>query len=277
MILKSLQDLFSHIVDNAYSKKKMSKTLLNSSRSPQPVWKHKLKQAGRAIQIWLRNLIYSLIEITILFTVTAVLVGILLSLLEAFWYLYLETPIGIKFTADPSRLSPHLLTQLFKQDLFLFSVEIATATLTACLVISFAFQILALRRYFYSGRGLLNRFIVLLLFSAAGAFNLAHTGQINPLVAFGVSIVPSLCLFPSCMNISARIFPELTPLGIMEIIIDAKKFLTHSGDRAIPDPQASLSPACGGNLQPCSALNAKPSAKIRGAGRVKPNASGIVQ
>ena len=114
----------------------MSKTLLNSSRSPQPVWKHKLKQAGRAIQIWLRDLIYSLIEITILFTATAVLVGILLSLLEAFWYLYLETPIGIKFTADPSRLSPHLLTQLFKRDLFLFSLEIATATLTACLILS---------------------------------------------------------------------------------------------------------------------------------------------
>jgi hypothetical protein len=255
----------------------MTENLLNSARRPQPVWKRKLKRAGRAIQIWLRGLIYSLIEITILFAVTAVLVGILLSLLEAFWYLYLETPIGIKFTTDPSRLSPHLLTQLFKRDLFLFSLEIATATLTACLIISTAFQILALRRYFYLGRGLFNRIVVLLLFSAAGAFNLAYTGQIDPLVAFGVSIVPSLCLFPSCMNISARIFPELTPPAIMEIIINAKNFLTHSGDRATPDPQASLSPVGSVNSQPPDALKTSPSIKDRGAGRVKPNAIGIVQ
>jgi hypothetical protein len=236
-----------------------------------------MKRAGRAIQNWLRELIRSLIEITILFTITAVLVGILLSFLEAFWYLYLETPVGIKYTANPSRLSPHLLTQLFKRDLFLLSIEIATATLTACLIISAAFQILALRRYFYLGRGLLNRVIVLLLFSAAAAFKLAHTSQIDLPIALGVSIVPSLCLFPSCMNISARILPELTPLGIIEIIINAKNSLIHSDDRAIPDPQASLSPVYSGTPQPPPVSKAVPSVKNRGASRIKPNVSGTVQ
>ncbi len=163
----------------------MTENLLNSARGLQPVWKRKLKRAGRAIQNWLRELIRSLIEITILFTITAVMVGILLSILEAFWYLYLETPVGIKYTADPARLSPHLLTQLFKQDLFLFSVEVAIAALTASLIISAAFQITALRRYFYVGRGLFNRVIVLLLFSAAAGFKLAHTGLIDLPVALG--------------------------------------------------------------------------------------------
>jgi hypothetical protein len=82
----------------------MPENFLEFNQSSQPVWKRKLKRAGRAIQIWLREFIYSLIEITILFTATAVLVGILLSFLEAFWYLYLQTPVGIKYTADPSRL-----------------------------------------------------------------------------------------------------------------------------------------------------------------------------
>jgi hypothetical protein len=62
----------------------MTENLLNSARNPQPVWKRKLKQAGRAIQSWLRELIRSMIEIIILFAVTAVLTGILLSLLEPF-------------------------------------------------------------------------------------------------------------------------------------------------------------------------------------------------
>ena len=164
----------------------MPENLLDSNQRTQPVWHGKLRRVGRAIQSWLRELIYSLLEVAILFTVTAVLVGILLSFLEAFWYLYLQTPVGIKYTANPSRLSPHLLTQLFNQDLFIFSIEVATAALAACLTISAAFQILALRRYFYVGRGLLNRVIVLLLFSAAAGFKLAHTGTVDLPVAIGV-------------------------------------------------------------------------------------------
>ena len=254
----------------------MPQNFLKSAQNPQSVW----KRAGRAIQTWLRNLIYSLIEIAILFTATSVLVGILLSLLEAFWYLYLQTPVGIKYTAHPARLSPHLLTQLFKQDLFLFSIEVATAALTAGLIISAAFQITALRRYFYVGRGLLNRFTVLLLFSAAAVFKLAHTGPIDLPVALGVSIVPSLCLFPSCMNISARILPELTPLGIIKIIIKAIKLLIHSGDRVMPQLQESLYPTSDGNSQPPQpppALKPATSIKDRGAGLVKPDASGAVR
>jgi hypothetical protein len=111
----------------------------------------------------------------------------------------------------------------------------------------------------------------------AGAFNPVYTGRIDPFAAFWVSIVPSLCLFPSCMNISARIFPELTPAGIMEIIINAKNFLTHSDDPATPYLQASLYPACDGSLQPCSNLKAKPLEKDRGTGCVKPDASRAVQ
>jgi len=251
----------------------MTENLLNSARSPQSVW----KRVGRAIQLWLRDLIYSLIEIAILFTATAVLVGILLSLLEAFWYLYLQTPVGIKYTADPARMSPHLLTQLFKQDLFLFSVEVAIAALTASLIISAAFQISALRRYFYAGRGLFNRFIVLLLFSTAAGFKLAQTGLIGLPVALGVSIVPSLCLFPSCMNISARILPEVTPSGIIKMMITAKNFLLPSSSLVIPDPQASLSPVRSSTPQPPPTLKAAPSIKDRGTGHVKPDVSGVAR
>jgi hypothetical protein len=222
----------------------MPENFLEFNQSSQPVWKRKLKRAGRAIQIWLREFIYSLIEITILFTATAVLVGILLSFLEAFWYLYLQTPVGIKYTADPSRLN--LLTQLFKQDLFLFSVEVATAALAACLAISAVFQILALRRYFYVGRGLLNRAIVLLLFSAAAGFKLEHTAPVDLPIAIGVSIVPS-------------------------IIIKAKNVLIHSGDRVMPDPQASHSPVCSGTPLSPPTLKAAPSVKNHRASRIKPD------
>ena len=73
-----------------------------SESNPLPLWKQNLKRAVWAIQTWIRELITSLIEIIMLFIATAVMTGILLSIIEAFWYLYLQTPVGIKYTADPS-------------------------------------------------------------------------------------------------------------------------------------------------------------------------------
>jgi hypothetical protein len=268
--------LYSHILNNANSKKFMPKNFLDSAHKPEPVWKQKLRWAARKIQIWFRQLIYSLIEIVILFTATAALTGILLSFLEAFWYLYLQTPVGIKYTMNPSRSSVHMLTQLFRKDLFLFSLEIAAAALAACLIISALCQALAVRRYFYVGRGLLNRVIWLMLFSGAAALQLAHTCQIDLQVALGISIIPNLCLFSSCQNISARLLPELTPSGIWEIIISVKSFLFHPAEKVIPDPNASLYPMGRGNLHPPSAPTASSSVKTPGAERVKPDASGVV-
>lgn len=255
----------------------MPQNFLEPSQHSKPIRQRKLRRAVRAVQIWLRELIYSVIEVIILFTATAVLVGILLSFLEAFWYLYLQTPVGIKYTADPSRLSPHLLAQLFNQDLFIFSVEVASASLAACLAVSAAFQILALRRYFYVGRGLLNRIIIIMLFSTAAGFNLAHTGAVDITVAIGVSIVPSLCLFQSCMNISARILPEITPWVIIKLIIKTKNHFFHSDDRVMPDPQTSLSPVCSNTPQPPSVPVAASSVKSREESNIKPDTNAIPQ
>ncbi len=214
----------------------MSRPLFNSSSKQQSVWRQHLQRAACAVKNWIRRLIYSLIEIVILFTATAALVGILLSFVEAFWYLYLRTPVGIKYTADPSRSSVHLVSQLIQKDLFLFSVEIATATLAACLIMSAVCQLLAVRRYFYEGRGLLNRIIWLLLFSTAAAYILERNSQIDLPVAFGAAIAPCLCLVSSCHNISKRLLPELTPFAIIEMIISIKNAGVYPADRVKTKP-----------------------------------------
>ena len=218
----------------------MSDYIFNPANKQQPLWKKHLQRAVRAIQKWFRQLVYSLIEIVILFTATAVLVGILLSFMEAFWYLYLQTPVGIKYTADPSRLSVHKLTQLIHKDLFLFSIEIAATALTACLMLSIACQVLAVRRYFYVGRGLINRVIWLLLFSAAAGYLLTHTSQIDLQLAIWVMIAPCLCLFSSCLNISNRLLPELTPFAIIDMIIRIKNASFKTVDQIPAEPLPSL-------------------------------------
>ena len=254
----------------------MPEHLLNSAHKPEPAWKQKLRRAARAIHIWFRQLIYSLIEIIILFTATAVLVGLLLSFLEALWYIYLQTPVGMKYTINPARSSVDLLTQLFRKDLFLFALEISVVDLVACLLISAVCQALAIRRYFYVGRGLLNRFIWIMLFSTAAGFVLTHRCRIDLQVALGISIVPSLCLFSSCINISARLLPELTPFGIWEIIIRAKRFLKDTTGGDMPDRQTTPYPLGRGNLSPPLASHAVPIEKSCGPERLEPDARRVI-
>lgn len=254
----------------------MPEALLNSTREPQPGQSQKLRRVARAIQIWIRQLIYSLIEIVILFTATAVLIGILLSFLEALWYIYLQTPVGIKYTTNPARTTTHVLTQLFQKDLFLFSLEIAVVALVACLTTSFVCQVLALHRYFYVGRGLINRIIWLMLFSAATGFELTHRCQVDLQVALGVAIVPNLCLFPACLKISARILPELTPFGIWKLLISLKHFLIHPAEKVRPDSHTANYEPGGGNLNPTAAGCRAPSTKASRARHLESNANTVI-
>jgi hypothetical protein len=188
----------------------------------------KLRRAARRFRIWLRNLIYSVIEIIILFTATAVLMGTLLSFIKALWYLYLETPVGRKYTAKFSVLTTHVMSELVRKDLVLFSLEITACALITCLMVSATIQLLAVRRYFYEGRGLTNRMVWIALFSAGSAFNLANISQIEWSTAVAISILPSLCLFASCLAIAAKLLPELTIVGTFKI---TKRLINFMRDR----------------------------------------------
>jgi hypothetical protein len=211
----------------------MPEIFFDSTQTLPPGGKSKLRRAARRFRIWLRNLIYSMIEIVILFTATAVLMGILLSFTKALWYLYLETPVGRKYTANFSVLTTHVLSELVRRDLVLFSIEIAACALITCLMVSATIQLLAVRRYFYEGRGLVNRMVWIALFSASSAHNLTNISQIEWSIAVAISILPSLCLFASCLAIAAKLLPELTIVGIFKM---TKRLINFMRDRRKKSP-----------------------------------------
>ena len=245
-----------------------------SAEKPLPLWKQNLKRAVQAIQTWFRKLITSVLEIIVLFFATAVMSGILLSFIEAFWYLYLQAPVGIKYTADPTRSSVHLVTQIIDQDLFLFSVDMAIAAMIASLLVSAACQILAVHRYFYEGHGLLNRGIWLALFSAATAYILARNSQMDVQVAFGIAIAPSLYLFSSCLNIEKRLSPELTPFAIIEMFTSLKNAWVQPADRIRSKARTSVYPMDAADLHPSIAQPPQPAPKPHRSKNLKPNTSG---
>jgi hypothetical protein len=143
--------------------------MFNSVEKPQAIWKRKLRQAGRELHRWNRNLIYSLIEIIIL---------------------------------------------------------CAATTLIAGLIIAAICQVLAVRRIFYEGRGLANRIMWVLLFITVSAHILTDRSQIDFPIAIWLSVLPSMCMFATCLTVCARLLPELTPIGILEMTRRFRSFVT---------------------------------------------------
>jgi hypothetical protein len=200
---------------------------LSSAEKPCALWKHKLRRANREVQRWNRIFIYSSIEIMILCAATTVIFISVFSFLKALWHLYLHTPVGRKFALDASLLANFSLAELLNKDLVLFSVEVTATTLSACLILSAICQMLAVRRIFYEGRGLANRIVWGLLFIAVSAHILTDRSQLDFPVAIGLSMIPSICMFATCLTVSARLLPELTPSALLEL---ARKFMNFLSD-----------------------------------------------
>ena len=98
----------------------MPDNLFQSTPNPQPVWIRKLRQAGRKFINWYRTLMYSLMELAILFAATVVIFGAVVTFLKALWYCYLQTPVGRKFISGTTVLKNQTLAELLNKDLLVF-------------------------------------------------------------------------------------------------------------------------------------------------------------
>jgi hypothetical protein len=205
----------------------MPDLMFNFVEKPQAVWRRKLRQAGRELHRWYRNLIYSLIEIIILCAATTVIFITVVSFIKALWHLYLQTPVGRKFVSDASLMVNPTLAEFLSKDLVLFPIEVTATALIANLIIAAICQVLAVRRIFYEGRGLANRIMWVLLFITVSAHILSDRSQVDFPIAIWLSVLPSLCMFATCLTVCARLLPELTPIGILELTRRFKNFVTR--------------------------------------------------
>jgi hypothetical protein len=205
----------------------MPNDFMGAVEKPQTPWKRKLRRAGRELQIWNRTLISSLIEMMILGAATMVISMAVLSFIKAMWHLYLQTPVGHKFASNACLLSNYTLAQLLSKDLMFFSIEISVTTIIACLLLSAICQLLAVRRLFYEGRGLANRIMWLMVFMTFSADILTSRSQLDFSVAVGLCMVPTMCLFATCLAVSERLLPKLTPAALLELTRKFIDFMTR--------------------------------------------------
>jgi len=165
-----------------------------------------------AVFEWLRLLWSKSVTLALASGATVALYTGVLYLVNIFWMLYLETPVGKRFVAlhivDISAIE-----QLRSENFLLLSLEVILTVLMVCLVFGAVSQVFALIRYFYEGRRLLYRLIVWGIPCAAlTAVAISRTYEIGPVASFLLGVVPTMLLFQSCLRFMPGLLPEISTI-----------------------------------------------------------------
>jgi len=169
---------------------------------------------------WLRLLWRKIVRLAFSSAIAVVLYTGLLYILNLFWMLYIETPVGKRF------LALHVIDIKAIEDLragnfLMLSLEIILIVLMVCLVFGAVCQVFSLIRYFYEGRGLLYRLTVwgipcVVLTAAA----ISRTFEIGPVASLLLAVVPAMVLFQGCLRFTPGLLPEISTLigGIAALV-----------------------------------------------------------
>lgn len=175
-----------------------------------PDWRQRWHEGLFACRRWLRALKFQTIKL-IGWYLAAVLCFILVfGMANSFWLTLQHTPVGTMFLGShpPAPLiaiftatSNHLLPQAFR---------LTYDTALTCLLLGSACQLLAITRYCYTDRGLLNRLSWFALCAVLTSMDLLDKGQPYDLTTGTVLyLVPAVCLASHCLEFSAMLFPEI--------------------------------------------------------------------
>lgn len=163
-----------------------------------------------AVFEWLRLLWSKTVGLAFASGVTVVLYAGFLYLVNIFWMLYLETPIGKRF------LSLHIVDMRAIEDLraenfLMLSLEVILIVLTVCLVFGAVSQAFLLIRYFHEGRRFFYRLIVWgIPCVALTSVAIFRTYEIGPVASFLLGVGPTMVLFQSCLRFTPGLLPEIS-------------------------------------------------------------------
>jgi len=176
------------------------------------------------VYLWLRLLWSKSVALAFASGVTAILYAGLFYIINLFWILYLETPVGKRFLALHI-VDVGTIEGLLSENFLLLSLEIILAVLTACLIFGAVSQIFLLIRYFHEGRGFFYRLIVwgvpCVALTAVAISNIYERGL---MASFLLAVVPTIALFQSCLRFTSGLLPDISTV-IGDIMTLARKAL----------------------------------------------------
>jgi hypothetical protein len=163
-----------------------------------------------SIYAWLRLLWGKSVDLALTSVVTVVLYAGLLYLVNFFWMVYIETPVGKRFVAHHVA-DIAVIEGLRGENFFLLSLGVILAFIAACLVFGAVSRVFLLLRYFHEGRGFLYR-LILWGIPCAGltAVAISRAYEIGLVASFLFGVGPSMALFDKCLRFTPGLLPEIS-------------------------------------------------------------------
>jgi hypothetical protein len=169
---------------------------------------------------WLRLLWSKSLGLAFASGVTVILYTGLLYFMNLFWLLYIETPVGKRFSSLHI-IDINAIEGLRTENFFMLSLEVILNVLIVCLVLGAVSQVFLLIRYFHEGRGFSYRLIVWgIPCVALTSVAISRTFEIGPVASFLLGVGPTMALFQVSLRFTSGLLPEISTIigGIVTLV-----------------------------------------------------------
>ncbi len=173
---------------------------------------------------YLQNIFKLITEIAFLIAFAIIIYIIILYCAKYLWYLFNSTVVGHTY-AEHFYYNYKITNDVLSRNIYDLSINITVTSFIICFLVSALCQLFFISRYLYSGRGSFSRIIFLgLPLTYVVAIYIMPVYEFSNIeTAFMVALVPTLCVFMECFNLSDQYIPELD--DIIRKIIKAGKLL----------------------------------------------------
>ncbi|MEW6220608.1 MAG: hypothetical protein AB1634_13905 [Thermodesulfobacteriota bacterium] len=173
-----------------------------------PNWEERLRRVPQVCRGWLRGRVDQAVRLVLLLAAVWLLCLVVLFFGQALWAIYLSTPVGSRLAGiSPDTVAA--VSLLLDHDLVGAAWAMSFLSFCTLLALGAAAQLLACRRLFYEGRGLMWRLLWLALGCQLASVPMAEHFRLAGSIAVALTTIPVACLLGPVLDFCGRTLPEL--------------------------------------------------------------------
>ena len=175
-----------------------------------PDWRRRCWVLQSACKQRLRTIQFYVVKLCVQYLAAVLCFILVFGMVNYFWFTFRHTPAGNMFLDSDQ---PEAILAIFtatKSNLVPLAFRLTLDTAVTCLLLGLVCRLLAVTRYFYEGRGLVNRLLWYIFCAAITSLDLLQTGHRFDLTSsFVLYLIPASCLTGDCLKLTSLLLPEM--------------------------------------------------------------------
>ncbi len=175
-----------------------------------PDWRQRCCALQSACKRRLRTIKFHIVKLLVQYLAAVLCFMLVFGMVNYFWFTYRHTPVGGMFLSSNQSEAILAIFTATNSNLVPLAFRLTLDTAATCLLLGLVCQLLAVTRYFYEGRGLVNRLFWYVFCAAITSLDLLQTGhQFDLTTRFVLYLIPASCLAGECLKFTSLLLPEI--------------------------------------------------------------------